>query len=355
MRIRLIGQRNNLGVGIHYSAFCDAIRQYIGIGHLVDEVDFTNQQIVEHAIQTSAPDDVNISFVSGNIHELFRGHNIQWIVFESDKIPSKIMPNLEHADSVWVPSAWGNRILVANGISPDKIHVVPEGVDPSAYNIWSRPKQHRPYRFLFVGKYEQRKSWSEVLDAFSRAWNNSPEVELVFKTHLVSEDDSMAEFEQKVSDLGLTNIHVVVGAVDYMQHLYTVCDALLAPTKGEAWGLPIIEAAASGLPIITTNYSGHTEYLQHITNSVVPVDYQLGPIQCPIYQSHYTEPDNNWGQWAMPDVDNLAEAMVLCKDNTEMLTENALKNSKVIRTRFNWQNSVDTAIETLKNQGLLHG
>jgi glycosyltransferase involved in cell wall biosynthesis len=355
MKIRLIGQRNNLGVGIHYGEFANAIRQVYGVGHLIEEIDHTNQPAVEQAIQSSAPNDINISFISGNIHELFRGHTVQWTVFESDKIPSTMLNNLQQADSVWVPSQWGNRILVANGIDPDKIHVVPEGVNPNEYNLWSRPVQVRPYRFLFVGKYEQRKSCHEVVEAFAKEWHNNPEVELVLKTHQVSEEHTLTELEQQLARLELTNIHVIVGNIDQMQSLYRVCDAMIAPTKGEGWGLPIIEAAASGLPIVATNYSGHTEYLQHITNSVVPVDYKLGPIDCPIYQSHYPEPSGDWGQWAISTVDDIAQAMVLCKNHKDFLAENALKNSRVIRTKFSWENSVELALQNLQDQGLLTG
>jgi glycosyltransferase involved in cell wall biosynthesis len=54
--------------------------------------------------------------------------------------------------------------------------------------------------------------------------------------------------------------------------LYRACDVFVLPTRAEGWGLPLIEAVAAGLPIITTMHSGHTEFLQHVTDSVLPVD-----------------------------------------------------------------------------------
>ena len=40
MKIRLIGIRNNLGIGRHYTCFADAIKRVNGIGNLVEEIDF---------------------------------------------------------------------------------------------------------------------------------------------------------------------------------------------------------------------------------------------------------------------------------------------------------------------------
>jgi glycosyltransferase involved in cell wall biosynthesis len=47
---------------------------------------------------------------------------------------------------------------------------------------------------------------------------------------------------------------------------------LLAPTKGEGYGLPLVEAAASGIPVVATNWSGHLDFLK---DKFVKVDYNL--------------------------------------------------------------------------------
>jgi len=47
-------------------------------------------------------------------------------------------------------------------------------------------------------------------------------------------------------------------------------------TRGEGYGLPLIEAAASGVPIVATGWSGHLEFLDK--DLIGSVDYNLVPV-----------------------------------------------------------------------------
>ena len=46
-----------------------------------------------------------------------------------------------------------------------------------------------------------------------------------------------------------------------LRQLYRDADSFVLPTRGEGWGLPIVEAMAMGLPTIATNFSGHAAAL----------------------------------------------------------------------------------------------
>jgi glycosyltransferase involved in cell wall biosynthesis len=41
---------------------------------------------------------------------------------------------------------------------------------------------------------------------------------------------------------------------------YGMCDFTILPTRGEGWGLPILEAMACGIPVLTTDYSAHPSF-----------------------------------------------------------------------------------------------
>lgn len=350
MRIRLFGQRNTSGIGTHYSCFSDALRQIQGIGNLVEEVDAFDNNSLMQAMNTSRDDDINISFVALNLHGNFRGHNIQWTVFESTRIPENILAVCQTSEQVWVPTDWGRNVLIAHGIQPDRIRVIPEAVDGNTFHTHGRKPytNARPFRFLSIGKYEQRKSLDETVDAFAQVYANTPAIELVIKSnYFVNHDQKFQQLKNKISKLD--NIHLIWGemSANELAELYRSCDAFVLPSRAEGWGLPLIEAAASGLPVITTLYSGQTEFLQYIPDSVLPVSYTMDPITCPEYQSYYPDSTNNWGIWARPDVVSIAAAMQTVCREYDKLFERACANSFTIRRTFTWQNSVDLAIAAI--------
>jgi glycosyltransferase involved in cell wall biosynthesis len=352
MRIRLIGQRNTTGIGTHYACFADALKRIQGIGHLVEEIDFQNADQLVFAAANSADNDINISFVAVNLHGNFRGHNIQWVVFESTRIPENILAVLFTSEQVWVPTEWGRGVLVSHGLQKEKIRVIPEAVDGDTFHTHGRKPytKDRPFRFLSVGKYEIRKSLDETIEAFAQVYANTPAIELIIKSnYFINNDQKFQALQNKVKDLGLTNVRLLWGEMSTydMAELYRSCDAFVLPSKAEGWGLPLIEAAASGLPVISTYYSGHTEFLQQISSSFLPVTFTMGPITCTEYQTYYPDSANNWGSWARPDVFSIANAMQTVCRNYDNLFESACANSFIIRKNWTWQHSVDLAIAAM--------
>jgi len=138
-----------------------------------------------------------------------------------------------------------------------------------------------------------------------------------------------------------------------MIDLYQQSHIFVLPTKGEGWGLPLIEAAAVGLPIITTMHSAQTEFLQHIPSSVIPVEYDLVPIACEEYKFFYPTEDGDWGQWAQPRIDSIRAALRTARDNYTTLQSRAFANSSIIRDAFSWDRSVDRAVSILHASGLI--
>lgn len=352
MKIRLIGQRNNLGIGTHYANFCDALLRRPGIGQLVEEVDFTNFGQLDQAVKESQPNDINISFVGMDIKTYMKGVTIHWAVFESTVIAPEFLQSFKNADQVWVPSTWGRQVLINNGVSPEQVKVVPEGVDADRYYPVGRPCRNERFRYLFVGKYEDRKSCTELIDAWADTMGQNKSVELIIKTnYFVDAPDKWKALENHVNSKNLDNLVAVWGEYTSKQlfDLYATADVFVFPTKGEGWGLPIIEAAAMGLPIITTNYSAQSDYLNEIADSCIFVDYRLDSIACPDYAKHYKPTNGSWGQWAIPDATSLKVALIAAESNYQNLAKNAVKNSEKIRKNWNWTQSVDRALVVMES------
>ncbi len=356
MKIRLIGQRNHFGIGVHFSQFADALRRMSYLGNLVEEVDCQDQTALLAAADRSEPQDINISFVSIPLQDHFQGTCIQWVVFESTRVPPTIMNTMLAADQVWVPSAWGREVLLANGAAPHRCHVVCEGVDSSRYHPYHPQVESPILSYLISGKYELRKSIIETVYAWMQEFGNDPDVELIVKSsHFMNQEAKYNELSTWIEQSGINNVRILWGSIseDEMIDLYQQSHVFVLPTKGEGWGLPLIEAAATGLPIISVMHSGQCEFLQRIANSVIPVEFDMIPIACQEYQFFYPTEDGDWGHWAQPRVDSIRQALRHARDNYNELRSQALANSQLIREAFSWQQSVDRALKILHAHHLL--
>jgi len=354
MKIRLIGQANDSGIGTHFQNYTQALKQINGLEPYIELVNFQDQEAIVKSANESTADDINISLVPANLNDYYRGYNINWAVFESTRIPESLLSVIKQ-HNIWIPTEWGRKICVENGVDLNQIEVIPEGVDNNQFHPYLKPQKDR-FRFLLIGKYEQRKSMDESIDAFARVFGNNPNVELIIKSDFFKDPElKKIELDNKIASTQVDNIRLIWGyqTINQIAELYRSADIFLFPTKAEGWGLPLIEAAACGLPLITTYYSGQTEFIKDIKSSCVLIDYQLEPIDCKEYQSFYPAPDNNYGKWAVTSTDNIAQAIKQAYDNYPALSAQAMKNSELIRTKYSWANSAIKSLEILKKHSLL--
>jgi glycosyltransferase involved in cell wall biosynthesis len=354
MKIRLIGQSNDSGIGTHYGQFARALQSVAGINQLVELIDHSDPSQLQQAVLTGDSSDINISFVCANLNGFMPGHNINWAVFESTRIPSQLFETMRK-HTLWLPTEWARKIAIGQGIAADSISVIPEGVNTDLYHSYLIPEQEK-FRFLLIGKYEQRKSVDQAITAFVQAFGNDPAVELVIKSDFFKNPElKYRQLTDRIAATGVDNIRLIWGYQTAMElaNLYRTASVFLFPTRAEGWGLPLIEAAATGLPLITTYHSGQTEFLQHIRTSCVLLNYTLEPIDCAEYQGFYPEHDDDYGKWAVTTVSEIADVLHTAYSDYTRLRTAAVKNSQIIRTRYSWANSATLALGVLKQQGLI--
>lgn len=168
-----------------------------------------------------------------------------------------------HADAIIVNSAATAEDLVYfYGIARERITVIWPGVEKRFRPAFEGEQaeigraverllgKRVPY-FLFVGKMSLRRHVPELVEAFAMVLAKRPGIRLL----LVSPNDP-APIEQISARLGITNFvrHVPYVDDDTLAILYRGACAFVLPTSQEGFSATILEAAASGCPVVTTNH-----------------------------------------------------------------------------------------------------
>jgi glycosyltransferase involved in cell wall biosynthesis len=317
---------------------------------------------------------VNVLLGDGrSSHELLdqlRGLKVTYTVFESDILPLGWKENLQRSDLVITASDWGAEIL-RRELGGTPVAVVPEGVDPTLLHQWNRSTDLQPwqphhrreapleecFRFLTVGKLESRKSYEELVAAFRLAFPDRPDVRLQLRLHNPFDPD----YRQRAQALGGPEpdgrVLLVEGSggrdtlsPEGMAELYRSSHAFVFPSKGEGWGLPLIEAISCGTPFVATHYSGPMQYLQTIEQSFSRIDHQLVAIEEPDFLRYHHFAPERPARWAQPDVPSLARQLRQVLANWPALREQAKANARTIHQRFSWAAAAETLIDVLQEQ-----
>jgi len=162
-------------------------------------------------------------------------------------------------------SEWAKRSLVDDyGVDPSKVEVIPPGIDVAAWNFGDRPVKDT-VEFLFVGGDFVRKGGDTLLDA----WRALPHaVRSRARLHVVTKTEGVG--------VGVEGVEVHTGVAPNSRQLldlYRRADAFVFPTRGDCLPLAVLEALASGLPVITTSVAALPEaVVDGHSGRIVPVD-----------------------------------------------------------------------------------
>lgn len=131
----------------------------------------------------------------------------------------------------------------------------------------------RPY-VLFVGNPKPHKNLDSIVKAYARALELKP-----FPHKLVCVGDRSgieSKVRQRAEQLGISDRILLLGHVaqEALPAIYQGASLFLYPTLYEGFGLPVIEAMASGVPVITSNTSSLKEIAAGYADLVSPLDIE---------------------------------------------------------------------------------
>ena len=280
---------------------------------------------------------------------------------EVDRVsPHWLVKCNEEVDLVIVPSEHSRASFMVEYQAEDgsKLHlekpifVIPEGVDTSIYRpgVRSFKGDFAPRNFVFTGlgldkaNGRDRKNVSRLIEFFCKTFAGNPAVGLILKTSIVNY--STLDFEttkKRIADIKravgcgefprISLLHGRLSEAD-MADLYgdPRVIAAVSLTHGEGFGLPLIEAAACGLPVMATDWSGHLDFLTKDGRKLfVALDYDMEQIPAESVWEGVMDAGTQWATVREEDVRTKLQKMALSSSTPRKWAEELAEH---IRARY---------------------
>lgn len=254
--------------------------------------------------------------------------NIAIVPFETTKIPQSWVDRINKFDALFCICRQNMDMMRDSGVTIP-IELIHWGVDENLFYPLQR-EDKETFTFGTMGALSIRKGTDILVKAFTTAFpqREFPNVKLICKTS--SNVFPFNDFKDKRVIVNMT----AVDHQDLLQNFFKKIDCFVFPTRGEAWGMPLTEAMATGLPVITTGWSGPTEFM--IPDVGWTLKYKLVPAK------NFTEQvyKEDCGLWAEPDFDDLIDKMRYAYFHREEVKQKGLNAAKHIKDYFLWKDTI---------------
>jgi len=259
--------------------------------------------------------------------------------FEGTEAPESWIKYCNMMDELWVPTEWDRKKFVKGGVNVP-IHIIYQGIDPAYFHPDYAPMQtdaKESFKFLINAAWFDRKNIRNLIIAFQNEFKKGEDVCLIVKTINLGLNEGIEnEVKSIIDDKTGATVYIKEEAMpDYkLPSLYTMADCFVLPTRGEGWGLPLFEALACGLPVITTGYGAPNETLRDEKGEPLP------GVHFTSYREAFANTPYVYLQgkkWAEPNMAEFAKKMREVYENRREEKRKAIETGKIIREKFSWE------------------
>jgi len=249
------------------------------------------------------------------------------------------------------------------------MEVIFEGMDLDIYKHLDKPNKEigalntipEDFCYLFVGHWlqgdlgEDRKNVGLLIKAFFETFKNKKnKPALVLKTSIIGpsymdRDEVLKRIHQirnTVNSKDLPNVYLLHGEFTdaEMNEIYNhpKVKAMVSLTKGEGFGRPLLEFTQSKKPILTTNWSGHLDFLNTGFTTLVP-----GTLT-----NVHPSAANQWlmkeAQWLTPDLGRVGHYLKDMFENYKDYVDGGKRQAYHSKTNFSFEKMNEKMAEYLK-------
>ncbi|NEP20408.1 MAG: colanic acid biosynthesis glycosyltransferase WcaL, partial [Leptolyngbya sp. SIO4C1] len=214
--------------------------------------------------------DINV--LSGKICVTFHGLDLSAYLIEAGE--DIYAPLFEKADLLLPISDFWKQRLIELGCNPNKIQIHRMGIDLEHFAFKPRKtEEEQKVRLVSVARLVEKKGIEYSIRALQKVAQQYPAVEYI----VIGDGPLMHELSQLVQTLELQNVVQLLGwqQQDEVAKILSTAHILLAPSvtssNGDMEGIPValMEAMATGIPVISTWHSGIPELIHHEKSGIL--------------------------------------------------------------------------------------
>ncbi len=250
------------------------------------------------------------------------------------------------------PSHWSRQGFLRSGADPDRVVVIPHGIDPALYHPISGEQRAalrtqlgwNGFVFLTLGAMTPNKGLGQLLKAFALVAQRQPEARLVLKG-LKALYPSLKMLEHECAALTPAEVKIVQPRLIWLEHtlsfadmarLYQAADAYVSPYFAEGFNLPALEAAACGTLVICTRGGPTDDFTT--PDFALRIDSEVRPVESEAEGPRI---------FLHPNGEHLAHLMGEAIQRDELRSRARAAGPAFTQSRFTWKHAVDQLLEVM--------
>ncbi len=271
-------------------------------------------------------------------------YHIGHLFWETDKLPKEWVEACNKMNEIWTASEAQANMIKNSGVNCT-VKWFPQPIDTIFSVTKSEPyiiPFFKGFAFYSIFQWIERKNPRSLLRTYWKTFQGKDDVILILKTYgnnysQAQIDDIKKTIKEWKQELQLTHfprIFLVPKLMDTIElfRLHKTGECLVSTTRGEGWGIPIVEACLSGNPVISIDKTGVFDYL--------PKDLYY---QCSTKEEEVSEvPSIKWykqdQKWLQISEDELSKQMMMVYKNYDKAKEVGLKAKEFVQDNFNFWN-----------------
>lgn len=267
--------------------------------------------------------------------------NVLFTMYEMSPCPPEFAAAVAQSDAVFVPCEYNRRLFeripAPAGKRLPPVLTSPLGFDPERYPLMDRVPPRAtaddPFRWLWIGAANERKGFKVLMGE----WFGFREIDWLRLYLKTTRHDPSTGLARRFADGNVIYDERMVSR-DEMKQLYGGAHAFVFPSYGEGFGLTPLEAAATGLPIVTVQHSGMVDFL----------DAKDGATWVPYSAHHVRSSQGILGTCVRTQPGALSRAMRDVMANYAAQLKRARKGAKRLHREWTWDAAAARLVENLR-------